>query len=317
MNPSLSVVIPSYGRVESVETLLAALDRQAGVELELVVVDQNPDERLAALGSSRFPFRRARLREPNASTARNVGFVSSRHSHLLFIDDDLRPDPEFCARGVHALDRLSGRPCLWALVHDASGVDASIGQLLRRQCRRTDSGTIREVWTAESNAVFMSRETFRATGGFDEDLFRYSRTAEDEEFCIRARRRGIRIWVDTSLPIFHDTEQPGGCELRTAAATSTRLRCMKAWAYRYRVHRNNGGALAMADMWHLCRSAFLNSGLIRRSLQQTWQDVRLLAQAIGDSRQYVAATRAAGVALEDVDYLTGHCGDRLENAAAG
>src|SRR5262245_1222584 len=125
----LSVVIPTYGRIDSVKALVDALDRQSGINLELIVLDQNPDGRLAFLASSRCPLKRIVLDEPNVSTARNVGFVQSRGSHLLFIDDDLRPNPDFCARGIRSLQVLAGQPgahCLWALAHDETGAAARI-----------------------------------------------------------------------------------------------------------------------------------------------------------------------------------------------
>ena len=312
MNGLLSVVIPTYGRLDSVQALVAALDQQTGIDLEMIVLDQNADGRLSSLTAPRFPLKRIVLSEPNVSAARNVGFVCSRGSHLLFIDDDLRPGQDFCARGVQALQQLASRPgghCLWALAYDEAGSDARINALRRLCLRRNESGPLREIISAESNAVFVERSTFRATGGFDEILFRFARTAEDEEFFLRARRRGIRVWVDTSLTIFHDTHQAGGCELRTDALRQSRLRCMKAWAYRYRVHRNRRGRLAPADVWSLCRSSFLNSGLVRRTPMDSWHEVQLLVQAIDESRRYVSENVIDMVAPEKVDFLAGHFDD--------
>ena len=309
MSTMLSVVIPTYGRIDSVKALVDALDQQSGVDLEMIVLDQNPDGRLAFLASSRFPLTRIVLDEPNVSTARNVGFAASRGSHLLFIDDDLRPDPDFCARGIHSLQVLARQPgthCLWALVHDEAGAAARIRAMHRLYLNDEESGPLREIRSAESNAVFIERDAFQATGGFDEILFRFARTAEDEEFFLRARRRGIRVWVDTSLTIFHDTHQAGGCELRTDSRRQSRFRCMKAWAYRYRVHRNQQGRLSAGDLWRLCRSSFLNSGLIRRSPGESWGEVQLLVQAIAESRRYVAEHVARMVPPEQVDFLARH-----------
>jgi GT2 family glycosyltransferase len=316
MSNMLSVVIPTYGRLDSVKALVDALDQQRGVDLEMIVLDQNPDGRLAFLASSRFPLIRIVLDEPNVSTARNVGFVESRGSHLLFIDDDLRPDPDFCARGIRSLQVLAGQPgthCLWALVHDEAGAVARITNM-RRLYLNKEPGPLREIRSAESNAVFIERDAFQTTGGFDEILFRFARTAEDEEFFLRARRRGIRVWVDTSLTIFHDTHQAGGCELRTDSRRQNRFRCMKAWAYRYRVHRNQRGRLSASDFWRLCRSSFLNSGLIRRTPGESWEEVQLLFQAIAESRRYVAEHLARMVPPEQVDFLAKHLADTERKA---
>src|SRR5687767_7394546 len=82
---TISVVIPTVGRTESLGNLLRSLKRQTEAPAEVIVVDQNENDLLGPIlgTSSLTSLTRIRLREANASAARNAGFVVSSSSHVL------------------------------------------------------------------------------------------------------------------------------------------------------------------------------------------------------------------------------------------
>jgi GT2 family glycosyltransferase len=290
MSLLLSVIIPTFRRTESLEKLIVALKSQTLSDLEIIVVDQNPEGFLVnQLPSQIFAgVEYLHLKEPNASSARNFGFNRSRGDYLLFIDDDLQPAKDFCQQGVAALQSHDNVGCVCPVVYSGEHQEQALANLRRHftGANIKDTG-LYEITETISAAIFFKRSYFAQTGGFDELLFRYARTAEDQEFFLRASKRGMKTWLDTNLFIFHDEEVPGGCELRTDAYWNTRARCVKSWVFRHRIHGNRGGKLNLQSLFGLARSSFLNSNLARYSPKHTYREVMLLLQSITESRNYL------------------------------
>lgn len=89
--PRFSLVLCTRGRQAEVGALLESLLRQAREDFELIVVDQNRDDRLVetlAQYSHRFPLRHIRSEESGAARARNVGLAYAKGELIGFPDDD-------------------------------------------------------------------------------------------------------------------------------------------------------------------------------------------------------------------------------------
>ena len=326
----LSVIIPTLGRAESLARLLRALGSQTLRDIEIIVVDQNPPGFLEA----RLPrqllmqARQIQMKEQNASAARNAGFLSSSGSLILFLDDDMVPDPGFCAKGAAILSTHEEVKCLFALIYeDSAELDAirAVGpadvtwssralglsqrgipswyQKRNMTGRRIPGTEIYGIKDYRSGATFFTRSFFARSGGFDEMLFRYARTAEDQELFTRMRYRGMQMWFARDLTVFHDESQPGGCDLRTVDYWVTREKCVKSWAYRHRIHNKAIGRIGVRGMLSLMRSAFLNSSLLRSSLRNTLRQIALLRMAVEDSRQYLEPYIASYKSVRSVDHL--------------
>ena len=309
----LSVIIPTFGRTASLDRLLKALRCQTLQDIEILVVDQNrPGFLTASLLDHLGMVRHIRVDEPNVSLARNVGFASSNGSQILFLDDDMIPDRTFCAKGAGLVTKFVEVDCLCALVYTSTTeLDAirAVGhsdatwysrtfrpskpgvpswyQKRNLTGRRIPGAEIYEVKDCPSGATFFSRSFFARSGGFDEILFRYARTAEDQELFSRMYSRGMRMWFARDLAVYHDHDSAGGCDLRSGDYWLTRERCMKAWAFRHRVHGKANGRISVRGALSLMRSAFLNSGLRESSLRDVLQEIDLLRRAVRDSRQYL------------------------------
>ena len=95
--PRLSVVIPTYNRVERLTKVLSALAKQtvARCEFEVIVVsDGSTDGTDEYLENVDLPYRLVYSRQPNTgpSAARNHGTRLATGEIVLFIDDDVLPD---------------------------------------------------------------------------------------------------------------------------------------------------------------------------------------------------------------------------------
>lgn len=305
MAPKLSIIIPTYRRTESLSNLIASLRRQTLRDLEIVLVDQNPQGFLlqALPDGSLAEINHHYLDEPNASRARNFGFSLSSGKYVLFLDDDFSIDPEFCAKAIDTLERTQVC-CSWALVYGAEGAEQRFANLQPFLTGAHLDGTaLYELKESGSGALFFERKYFADSGGFDELLFRYAGTAEDQELSLRMRKRGMQIWLDRSLLVFHDESVAGGCELRTQSYQQTRARCVKAWVFRYMIHNKRKGGLSWLDKWELMRSSFLNGGMFVSSPRHTLSEINLLLDSIRECREYLDPYLGSYSGVEQVNHL--------------
>jgi GT2 family glycosyltransferase len=114
---SVSVVIPTYNRWTILARTLAALEAQTHGDLQVIVVDDGSDDATwqglrawADAGGARVNA--AILRQANAKQgqARNAGLQHATGDLVLFLGDDIVPEPEFVEAHV-AKHRELGEPC--------------------------------------------------------------------------------------------------------------------------------------------------------------------------------------------------------------
>lgn len=304
----LSVVVPSYGRCDSLARVVRALARQSEVNLEIIVVDQNPEgwllENLPAELREAATF--LHLDEPNCSTARNVGFLASRAPFVVFMDDDIVPSPDFCRR---ALDTLQHHPeirCLVPVVFsDDTGVEAALeGYSGLKVAEHAGARSLWRIRDTLGAVVFFDRRGFEESGGYDELLYRYARASEDHELFRRMAKRGIELWLDTGLAVFHDEKVPGGAELRTIAREKNRERCVRGWTFKAWAHSGSPD-LALDQAAYLLRSALLNRRALARPTQ-TIRELRVLLQAAREVRALLVEHQVELRGVHAVDHLCRH-----------
>lgn len=303
MNKHLSIIIPTFRRKESLQRLLQQLLAQRDIRLEIIVVDQNPEGFLDGV-LPEGAVRRLRLPEPNASRARNQGFLASSGETILFIDDDLVPEENFCALGQAVLAKFPAIGCFSPLVYNAEGKDLALGQAaLKKIARLRDDPSIFSITDTISAAIFFRREYFVKTGGFDPLLFEFARTAEDQEFFLRMNKRHMNLFFVPSVEIYHDESIPGGCDLRTADYWISREKCMKSWAYRRRIHHHPAGPLSVRDIFLLSRSGFLNRKGIGSGIRGMAREAGLLFRSIRSSENFLRDKLDLYPSVEQVDHL--------------
>ncbi|MBS1820791.1 MAG: glycosyltransferase family 2 protein [Acidobacteria bacterium] len=88
--PRFSLIVATMGRTTEMATLLASLEKQTCSDFELIVVDQNGDDRLVpVIGQSALGVKMVHLRcRKGASRARNMGMAQARGEIIAFPDDD-------------------------------------------------------------------------------------------------------------------------------------------------------------------------------------------------------------------------------------
>lgn len=212
----LSLVVTTLGRVDEVAALFNSLVAQTFTAFEVIVVDQNDDDRLAPLLARSWPFPVRRIHTPGergASRGRNRGWKTSCGAVVLFPDDDCWYDAEFLQTSMaalerHACDVLAGRA--------TNGAGKSIMGRFAPTARPINRAN---VWTTAIEwMVFFHRPVLDATNGFNEDVGVGASTpwqsAEIQDIIIRAMENGFSCWYDPAVIGFHKEDLAGTPDAR-------------------------------------------------------------------------------------------------------
>lgn len=179
----LSVIIPAFneekllGRCLEAVAVAATEFTRLGASHEVIVCDNHSTDRTAAVaraGGANVVY------EPvqQIARARNTGARAATGDWLLFLDADCTPSTALfaeLARVLHASDVLGGGARV--RLEDAPGVGRWLTALWNGLSRLTR-------W-APGGFLFCEAATFRALGGFNEELF----VSEEIDFSQRLKRR--------------------------------------------------------------------------------------------------------------------------------
>lgn len=200
-----SLVVATVGRRDELQRLFDSLLAQTERRFELIVVDQNADDRVAALlpGLGRAGVAVQHLRTPvrNASAARNLGLRTARAAWVAFPDDDCWYEPDTLARAAQRLDADDAPD---ALVGCWVELRMPPPQLSLQAWRHFRGGPACMI------AQFMRAEAVRRWGGFDDGIGpgRWYGGGEETDLLLRALQAGGR-WVHEPAVRVHHAYGPG------------------------------------------------------------------------------------------------------------
>lgn len=230
--PLLSIVIVAYKSREEIADCLASLPRTLeGAGVEILVVDNSPQDGTGAIVQGRFPWVRYLPAPQNLGFGRanNAGYARSRGEFVLFLNPDtvgsaaalahcigrLREDARIglispCLRQPSGAMDLACRrsiPTLWDGFCRASGLAAAFPRVPLfsgyNLTHLPESGTY-EVGAINGAFMLAPRRVLEevAPDGevFDERFFMYG---DDLDLCIRVTRAGYRIVYDGRVQITH------------------------------------------------------------------------------------------------------------------
>ena len=209
----LTIVIPTLGRPGSLARVLDRLERQTApaAAFEVMVVADAAERDAAALealsAASRLRARVLRAPRPGASAARNSGWRSAAAPLVLFLDDDVLPEPALVAEHlawhrrhpdeatgvlgrVRWADELKVTPFMRWLDHGIQfdypaidGVEAGWGRF----------------YTANAS---VKRSLLERVGGFEEQLLPFG--YEDLDLALRMHERhGFRLLYNRAAVAEH------------------------------------------------------------------------------------------------------------------
>ena len=120
----LSIVIPTLGRMQQVDDLLSSIERYAvELDLEIIIVDQNSDDRLCKFVErhAQLNVRRVRVDFKGLSRARNYGSRLARGQYIHFPDDDSEYVEGSLAHAIAFLDTHQDYAAVSGKVVDREG----------------------------------------------------------------------------------------------------------------------------------------------------------------------------------------------------
>lgn len=203
--PVFSLIIATYGRVDTVDQLFASIAEQDEPEIECILVDQNSDERLAstvAKWSSIFDIKVIRC-SPHSTSARNRGIEIATGDIIAFPDDDCWFSPHLFP-SIRSFFATNPEYDLLSIgVADGQGM-ASGNRWVQKRCEISPMNVFR---TSVTYACFFRRTPITAAIRFDETMgSRPNATlvgAEDTDFVLSALEAGVRGYFDRSLIVYH------------------------------------------------------------------------------------------------------------------
>lgn len=288
---SLSVVICTYLREESLRNVLLDITAQRLLPDEVIVVDQTPlhqpatDELLRELAPL---VRHERQQEPNLPAARNRGAQVAQGDVVLFVDDDIRLSPNFLV-DVCTLFRIAELDALAPLVIGDGGPPRADDTTRRNSGGDLMDRRLLTVPSAIGACMAIRRDAINAVGGFDAALGRLhpSASGEDLEFTRRLTRAGFVLAEAPGIWVTHEMDRPGGCRNREAENSGA---SRQALAYIALKEGNALDRLTLAVIARLARIYLVRRDVIVSS-SRLRESLRALISDVSDARR-VAATGA-------------------------
>lgn len=206
-----SLITGTLGRSEVLQRLLRSLESQTHQDFELIVVDQNEDDRVEEVlqpFQSKMEIRHLRLEKKGLSRARNHGLGHASGDVIGFPDDDCWYPEDLLENIESFLQRRA----------DVDGVTA-------RSYTEEDERTVQFAVTSGSlnlqnvfghgkgisYCIFLRDEVVRSVGEFDEKIGVGADSkwgsGEETDYLIRSIKKNFNIYHISDLRIYHPKKE--------------------------------------------------------------------------------------------------------------
>lgn len=210
----VSVIIPTFNRIKSLQKVLSALEKQSYPtnKLEVVVIsDGSTDGTNEYLSSLEHIFLLKLVFQPNqgVAVARNNGVCQAEGGLVIFLDDDVVPSPDLVTEHVRMHQENGDNVVVIGPMLTPEGFRMSPWVLweqekLARQYEDMMEGkwqpTARQFYTGNTS---LARRHLLESGGFDPSFKR----AEDVELAYRLDELGIRFLFNPQAIGYHYAER--------------------------------------------------------------------------------------------------------------
>ena len=198
--PFVSVVLPTYNRLNQLKMVLAGLEKQTYPrdKFEVVVVsDGSTDGTNEYLQTLQTPFPLKLVCQENQGVAatRNHGVQQAQGEMILFIDDDVVPTPQLIDEHLNAHKNNGDHVIVIGPM--ITPPDFPLTPWVRWGQEKLDEqyqAMLNEEWQATARQFYtgntsLRRQIFLESGGFDPTF----RRAEDVELAYRLHEKGCRF----------------------------------------------------------------------------------------------------------------------------
>lgn len=191
MNDLVSIIIPTYGRPDTLTVAIDSCLNQTYSPIEIIVVDDNnPDTEARKqtelqmkkyAGESKVKYVRHECNK-NGSAARNTGFRNSSGKYIAFLDDDDYFYPQKIENQVRRLEEL---PEEYGVCY--SKYETRYNGKVKLTYKGHEEGDVllyalmRNLFIAAGSNLLVKRHVVQGINGFDESF----RRNQDLEFLVR------------------------------------------------------------------------------------------------------------------------------------
>lgn len=240
-----SLILCTINRVDTIKEFMEQLSNQEYMNFELIIVDQNLDDRLnVIIDSYKEKYKIIHIKsERGLSKARNKGLKYITGDIIAFPDDDciypketLRKVNEFFNNNTY--DILS--------IKMTNSIKT--GRKIQEKEKNQEINRKNIMKLVGSISLFIKSDVVNKIGGFNEDLGLGSHTifqgGEDYDYPLRAIKQGCRIYYNKNIEVLHPWDD----------STTDKEKRLEDRAY-------NGGAAEMyilniheyGSMYKICR----------------------------------------------------------------
>lgn len=203
----ISVIIPTIGRMDTLDRLLASLKLQTFLDFEVIIVDQSKNRALIQIVNIYAQYMRIRhiVQDGSGSSlARNEGGYHAEGEILFWPDDDCLLTQtkllELVDRKFQLDKELGG---IVAMAKSEDGIPFHRWNAWQiRNLSKVDAFTRTPEWT-----IFVRREIFNSLGGFDTNFGPGESSlwgaGESADLCIRILCEKHRIILDPEIYVNH------------------------------------------------------------------------------------------------------------------
>lgn len=196
MLKTVSVIIPTYNRMDYLLKTLLSFNNQSNNSFDIVVVDDGSNYNLKdAITDLKldYPVTYYYIKKSGRAGARNFGINNSNGEIILFFDDHSQPLPDLIAEHIKYHNRRT----------DYGGFRGRIEYISEylNEVRYVKPGFFKNLYNLiygsspivnfGTHNLSIKRNILNKTGLFDEDFKLYG--AEDQEFGIRIKKAGYKI----------------------------------------------------------------------------------------------------------------------------
>jgi len=208
---TVAVIIPTYNGAHKIMTALKALELQSFKADEvIVVVDGSTDDTIEQLQSNSFSLKNFKViyqKNQGRAGVRNSGALQAQSELLMFLDDDMKPEPHWLKAHVehHSKHKDS---ILTAAAIDVPVIDGTDFQKFKANL---SSKWAKELEVYNDNPIpndkvfitaanfSLSKSLFEKIKGFDTIL----NDGEDFDLAIRSSRMNIPIYYNSKACAWH------------------------------------------------------------------------------------------------------------------
>ncbi len=203
-SPLISVIVVNWNRSALLRACLQSLERQEGVRLEVIVVDNGSEDGSPEMVAREFGgFTRLIRNADNRGfcAANNQGIQTARGTFVALLNNDAEAEPGWLRALLRAFDAGPdiGMAASKIVTYEDPGRIDKAGHLIYPDGQNRGRGTgepddgrydrSEEVLWPDGCAAMYRKKMLDQIGGFDEDFFAYG---DDAELGLRARIAGWR-----------------------------------------------------------------------------------------------------------------------------